>query len=264
MSGPDFSILIRTTGHRSELGAALDSVAAQTLEPERFEVVLINDGGPSIAGLAEDASRNFAIRLVELGSHRGKSGAINSGFERSRGRYICILDDDDLYYPSHLEVLQAAAERDPEARILFTDTDVALADESGERRIIGNQVWEFDRSELMMMRKAPISCSMCIRRDAWSAVGGFDEQFTRVLDDWDFYMRLSERFSFHRVPQTTARYTQPPSRKTFERFPSFEAGLGRIRRKLEGTTSTLRTEVALDSALDRFAATTPFRFASFR
>ncbi|MGA3149402.1 MAG: hypothetical protein ABSF33_18305, partial [Acidimicrobiales bacterium] len=79
----------------------------------------------------------------------------------------------------------------------------------------------------------------------------FDERFTRVLDDWDFYMRLSQQFPFHRVPQTTSRYTQPPSSKTFERFPSFEAGLGRIRRKLEGTTAALKSEVALDSALDR-------------
>ncbi|MGA3149804.1 MAG: glycosyltransferase family A protein, partial [Acidimicrobiales bacterium] len=181
MSVPDFSILIRTTGGRWQLATALGSVAAQTLEPERFEVVLINDGGPSIAELADSASRSFEMRLVELSAHVGKSGAINSGFERSRGRYICILDDDDVYYPSHLEVLFAAAQRHPDARILFTDTDVALADEQSGMRIIGNQVWEFDRSELMMMRKAPIACSMCIRRDAWSAVGGFDERFTRVL-----------------------------------------------------------------------------------
>ncbi len=248
---PDFSILIRTTGRRGEVAAALDSVAAQTLGPERFEVVLVNDGGPSIAEVADRAGGDLDIRLVELEANRGKSGAINSGFQRSRGRYLCILDDDDVYYPSHLEVLHAATERHPEARVLYTDTDVALADEQGRRRIIGNQTWEFDRSELVMMRKAPIACSMCIRRDAWSAVGGFDEQFTRVLDDWDFYMRLSQHFSFHRVPQTTSRYTQPPSGKTFERFPSFEAGLGRIRSKLEGTTAALKTEVGLDSALDR-------------
>jgi hypothetical protein len=248
---PVFSILIRTIGRSEELAAALDSVAAQTLAPERFEVVLVNDGGPSIVGLADAASRSFDLHLVEMEERRGKSEAINSGFERSRGRFICILDDDDLYYPSHLEVLQTAVGCHPDAPVLYTDTDVALADEGGQHRIIGNQIWEFDRSELLMMRKAPIACSMCIRRDAWSAVGGFDEQFTRVLDDWDFYMRLSEQFSFHRVPQTTSRYTQPPSSKTFRRFPSFEAGLDRIRHKLEGTTATLKTEVALDSALDR-------------
>ena len=251
MSIPDFSILIRTTGRRQELANALSSVSAQTLSRQFFEVVLINDGGPSVADLADNAQGTIDVKLVEHRAHLGKSGAINSGFEHSRGRYLCILDDDDLYYPTHLEVLQEALSRDPAALILYTDTDVALVDEDGTRRIIGNQAWEFDQSELMMMHRAPIACSMCIRRDAWSAVGGFDEQFTRVLDDWDFYMRLAQRNPFHRVPQTTTQYTQPTGNKTFERFPGFEAGLGRIRSKLAGSTTTLQAEFALDSALDR-------------
>jgi glycosyltransferase involved in cell wall biosynthesis len=250
MTTPQFSILMRTTGPSPHLRRALASVVAQTVGPELFEVVLINDGGPTVADLAAEAGSGIDVRLVEHRTRRGKSGAINSGFDQSRGRYLCILDDDDLYYPTHLEVLRDAAEQDPGVAILYTDTDLAL-DEHGVRRIIGNQSWEYEQSELMMMRGAPIACSMCIRRHAWAEAGGFDEQFSLVLDDWEFYMRLSLQHPFRRVPVTTSQYTQPPGSKAFQRFPAFEAGLALIGEKLGGYSTTLRTELALDTAVDR-------------
>jgi glycosyltransferase involved in cell wall biosynthesis len=250
MTTPQFSILMRTTGPSPQLRGALASVAAQTVGPELFEVVLINDGGPTVADLAAEAGSGIDVRLVEHRTRRGKSGAINSGFDRSRWRYLCILDDDDLYYPTHLEVLRDAAKQEPGAAVLYTDTDLAL-DEHGVRTIIGNQAWEYEQSELLMMRGAPIACSMCIRRDAWADAGGFDEHFSLVLDDWEFYMRLSLQHPFRRVPVTTSQYTQPPGSKAFQRFPAFESGLALIREKLGGHSTTLRTELALDTAVDR-------------
>jgi glycosyltransferase involved in cell wall biosynthesis len=250
MTTPQFSILMRTTGPSPQLRRALASVVEQTVGPELFEVVVINDGGPTVADLAAEAGAGIDVRLVEHRTRRGKSGAINSGFDRSRGRYLCILDDDDLYYPTHLEVLRDATGQDPGAAILYTDTDLAL-DEHGARRVIGNQSWEYEQSELMMMRGAPIACSMCIRRHAWAEAGGFDEQFSLVLDDWEFYMRLSLQHPFRRVPVTTSQYTQPPGSKAFQRFPAFAAGLALIREKLGGHSTTLPTELALDAAVDR-------------
>ncbi len=57
----------------------------------------------------------------------GKSAAINSGFEASSGQWICILDDDDLFYPNHLGVLEGAITSCPDASVLYTDTDIAVA-----------------------------------------------------------------------------------------------------------------------------------------
>ncbi len=101
------------------------------------------------------------------------------------------------------------------------------------------------------MRKAPIACSICIRRQAWSEVGGFDDHFSSVLDDWEFYMRLAQRFTFHHVNVTTSQYTQPPGNKAFERFFAFEAGIDRMRTTLSGTSGALSTESGLDEAMDR-------------
>ncbi len=250
MTALAFSVLTRTTGRRTELARALESVRAQTFSHDCFELVLVNDGGPSVADLAADAREHFTVELLEHPASIGKSAAINSGFDLSRGRHVCILDDDDVYYSAHLEILRAAIEETPDVPVLYTDTDIAVVD-GGTRHVIGTQSWEFDRGELMMLRRAPVTCSVCVRREAWSAVEGFDDHFSSVLDDWDFYMRLSARFAFRRVPRTTSQYTQPSGNKSFERFLAFEAGIGRIRAGLGGTTTELKTGAALDEAMDR-------------
>lgn len=250
-SGPTFSILMRTTGRVSDVSTALASVVAQTVDHGAFEVVVVNDGGPTVAEAVDGVGGSVAVRLVELAENVGKSEAINVGFRHARGRYLCILDDDDAYLPEHLAVLREWVTNRPEAAILYTDTEIVLATPAGRRDPIGTHRWEFNPAELFMMRGAPIACSICIRRDAWSLVGGFDGELARVLDDWDFYMRLCQHFDFVHVPTTTSQYTQPGANKAFLRFPSFEAGLRRIRGKMSGFKVPMDAALALDVALDK-------------
>src|ERR1700722_3741601 len=246
-----FSVLMRTTGRVSEVTAALASVVAQTLDHGEFEVVVVNDGGPTVAEAVDRVADRIAIRLVELTENVGKSEAINEGFRHARGRYLCILDDDDAYLPEHLAVLLDWLTNRPGDAILYTDTEIVLAGPAGQRDVIGIHRWEFNPAELFMMRGAPIACSICIRRDAWSLVDGFDGELARVLDDWDFYMRLCRHFDFVHVPSTTSQYTQPGANKAFLRFPSFEAGLLRMRGKFSGFAVSMDASLALDVALDK-------------
>ena len=250
-SAPVFSILMRTTGRAADVATALASVVAQTADRAQFEVVLINDGGPSVADSVAGVADVLAVQLVELTDHVGKSEAINEGFRRARGRYLCILDDDDVYLPNHLAVLLGQVTERPDTPILYTDTEIVLTPRMAGERSSGPIVGSSAPAELLMMRGAPIACSICIRRDAWSMVDGFDRELIRVLDDWDFYMRLSRHFDFVHVPVVTSQYTQPPGNKAFLRFPSFEAGLQRMREKLGGYTVPLDAALALDVALDK-------------
>ena len=115
-SAPVFSVLMRTTGRGSDLAQALASVVAQTADRATFEVVVINDGGPSVAESVAVVADVVAVQLIELTDHVGKSEAINEGFRRSRGRYLCILDDDDAYFPDHLAVLLGQVTDGPDTR----------------------------------------------------------------------------------------------------------------------------------------------------
>src|SRR5688572_12393524 len=74
---------------------ALDSVLAQTSRD--FELIVVDDGStdetPEV--LSSYAGRATLVRQP----NGGPAAARNKGFGLARGRYVCIIDSDDLWFP---------------------------------------------------------------------------------------------------------------------------------------------------------------------
>ena len=80
------------------IGAALDSVRAQTFTD--YEIIVVNDGCPDTAAL-EQVLGPYLDRIVYLKQeNRGLAGARNTAIHASRGRYLALLDADDLWEPT--------------------------------------------------------------------------------------------------------------------------------------------------------------------
>ena len=82
---------------------AIESVFAQTIQPA--EIVVVDDGsgddGPEIVMALPQAEKITLLRK----SNGGQSSARNFGVKSSKSSLIAFLDQDDLWYPRHLEVL---------------------------------------------------------------------------------------------------------------------------------------------------------------
>ncbi len=99
------------------IGSALKTVLAQTLRD--IEVIVVDDASTDrsveiVMGLARQDPR---IRLVTSAVNAGAAAARNIGLEQARGRWIAIVDSDDLIHPERLERLLRLAEAE--------DTDIA-------------------------------------------------------------------------------------------------------------------------------------------
>lgn len=113
MSFSGVSVIVPFFNAAATLGATLDSLVAQSY-PD-WEAVLIDDGsqdaGPALAQARVASDPRF--RLVRVGSRQGVAHARNLGMAVARGRYIALLDADDIWLPGKLAaqvpVLQAGA-----------------------------------------------------------------------------------------------------------------------------------------------------------
>ena len=85
------------------------SVLAQSHED--FELLVVDDG-------SEDGTRDIVlraarsdsrIRLIACGCNGGPGAARNRGFDEASGRWLALVDADDLVEPDHLESLLKAA-----------------------------------------------------------------------------------------------------------------------------------------------------------
>ena len=106
---PLVSVVIPAFQAQASLPAALASIAASGLPPERIEVVLAPDDGQRYSDLPE-----HGLRLVRCAHHHiatGAGPARNRAIARAHGGYIAFLDADDTWAPGYLAALLPLAQR---------------------------------------------------------------------------------------------------------------------------------------------------------
>lgn len=134
-AAPFFSIIITTYNRPDKLQDAIASVLEQDFTD--FEVVIVNDGsGKSYAELEEYIKGKAQIRYFYK-KNEERSVARNFGIEKARGRWICFLDDDDIYLPGHLSFRYAAIRQDPSEAVFYYSPCIhRMADGSKRKDVI--------------------------------------------------------------------------------------------------------------------------------
>jgi glycosyltransferase involved in cell wall biosynthesis len=110
--GPGASVVIPSFRGAAALEPTLAALAAQTLAPDRFEVVVVVNGPAALEREPFEALRarwpDHRMRLV-LTETAGASLAWNIGVQASRMEWLTFVDDDDTTSPRFLEALLGAA-----------------------------------------------------------------------------------------------------------------------------------------------------------
>lgn len=110
---PLLSIVIPICNAGQWLPACLESVARQTLKPDLFEVILVDDGSADgSAAICQDFCRRYSnFRLVEMPEHaQGGTGILsNAGIDEAAGDFVGFVSSDDCIEPETFEILLAKA-----------------------------------------------------------------------------------------------------------------------------------------------------------
>jgi glycosyltransferase involved in cell wall biosynthesis len=96
----DHSVIIPTYNHAEFLPETLNSVLPIS---KNSEIIVVNDGSTdNTATILAGFSGHRNIRLIEQ-VNKGAHAALNVGMSLAEGRYISILNDDDVFYENHLD-----------------------------------------------------------------------------------------------------------------------------------------------------------------
>jgi glycosyltransferase involved in cell wall biosynthesis len=101
---PTFSIVIPTYNRANLLCKAIESVIAQTFAD--WELLVVDDGSTDNTKelVLLYASKDQRIKYIYQ-KNAERSAARNNGISHAAGKYICFLDSDDYYLPTHLSAL---------------------------------------------------------------------------------------------------------------------------------------------------------------
>ncbi len=205
MSGtrPTVSVIMATYNGARTIAASVRSILTQTFGP--LELIVADDGSTDdtlriLGGIEDD-------RLVVLRNDRnfGVVASRNRCMAQARGRYVAMLDHDDLSMPTRLARQVAYLDANPGTVLLGT---AARTLEDGALRSMGTP--EHTTPELiawLLHLANPLVCSsVMFRADAVHKLGVFMRKEFTYADDYDFYHRIAALGAVARLDEPLTIY----------------------------------------------------------
>lgn len=110
------SVVMLTYKRADVLPRAIESVLAQTYTD--FEFIILNDGSPDNTDGVVMAYKAPRIRYYKNAENKGIAYSRNRAASLARGKYIMIMDDDDISLPERMQKQVEYLETHPEIAIL--------------------------------------------------------------------------------------------------------------------------------------------------
>ncbi len=189
---------------------AIRSVFTQTVLPDEF--IVVDDGstdhGPEIV---EKLAQERSITLLRK-PNGGQSAARNLGVACSRSTLIALLDQDDRWYPNHLEALRRAFAQQDGMTLGWAYSDFDDIDSDGlmvDRMYASTPLLENPKRHLGALLSQGViiqPSATLISRAAFDDVGGFDERLCGYEDD-DLFLRIFRAgYDNAYIPSSTSQW----------------------------------------------------------
>lgn len=220
---PALSVLLPVFNNAQYLGAALDSVCAQTFRD--WELLIVDDH-------SSDASRNIAeefaqrdARLKVIGNARtkGVAGALNTGLDAARGAFIARMDADDLCLPTRFAEQLAFLEKHPELSMCGT----AVQTIGAEKRA---RYYPTDAQKLraFTLFNCPFAHPTVLWRRAWFEREQLRYDETAYPEDYELWSRVVTQFPAANLARVLLHYRVHATSSTGVGWQRMDAQAARI------------------------------------
>lgn len=196
------SVIMPVYNGETYLREALDSILGQTYTD--FEFIIIDDASDDGTAALLDTYTDKRIVRLRNEKNRGNYPSRNSGLACAKGKYVCVMDADDIAYPERFQKQWDYLESHPHllavgSRFRFSDSylrPIPLTSE--EIRLY------------LLEENCFLHSSLMIRTSALKRLGGYREEFVYSAD-YDLMCRLSLLGDIENMPDLLMTYRWHPS-----------------------------------------------------
>lgn len=221
---PALSVVVCAYNEQDRIASCLDSLGR--CDYPGLEVIVCDDGSRDAT---LEIARRYPYRVLAL-EHGGLGRARNAGLAAATGEIVAYLDGDAQCHPCWPYHLALAFEP---GVVAAGGPNLPVADAGFAERVVAacpggpmNVLLSDDRAEHIP------GCNMAIRRDALSAVGGFDEAFVSAGDDVDVCWKLLDRGG--QIAFAPAAQVRHHRRASFSDYLRQQYNYGRSERMVAG------------------------------
>ena len=195
MSAVFYSFIVPVFNRPDELAELLGSLAQ--LNPERFEVVVVEDGSDILSDEVVSAFRGRLSIQYHQGERMGPARARNKGMSLATGEWFIFVDSDCLVPPEYLDLIDRSLEESPVDA--FGGPDRAAPGFNATQQAISYAMTSFFTTggirggRRQVDRFYPRSFNMGVSRRVFEETGGFPITRMHPGEDMVFSIELVRR-----------------------------------------------------------------------
>jgi glycosyltransferase involved in cell wall biosynthesis len=178
---------------------------------KNYEIILV-DGGSTDDTLAicEKYRNHFSVFISE--KDRSQSDAINKGIRLVTGDIWAWQNADDVYKPSAFSrMVEICRDLDlNKCGMIYGSVDYISADDAV---LYNKEAWQYDADKLRRGRFNPMQPSVFFSKAVIDRVGLVNESLNFVMD-YDYFVRISQKFDILSVADTFGQFRVHTSSKT--------------------------------------------------
>jgi len=236
MEKPLVTVLVTAYNSRY-LTETIRSVDSQKYSP--LELVVIDDGSNPPLKDTLPRMKDHELRYFFI-EHKGFPHGLIRGMKEAKGKYVAILDHDDILTENSILSRANALENNPNAA--FAYGDVVYINSSGKEYGRNNFKQYDDKNEfikdVLLKPFGPIThTTVMFKKECIDAVGGYDEKNKRLFDT-DLILKLAQRYSMIKLNEDVIKYRT----HNFNASKSFEHKIKSIPYKLEAIDKYLKSD----------------------
>jgi len=228
INNPVVTILTPMYNASLYLDDCIQSVKSQTYH--NWELLLIDDGSTddSLKKALNWAERDSRIKVLFHNGNvnKGVSATRNLGIREAKGKYIALLDSDDMWLPEKLEKQISILERDPELVLIYCKA--LTVDQDGVELGKSKNVYNFphvcgagpigrfdDALELSISSQLWIPClAAIIKANELREIKGFDETLSSQIEDSLMFTVICSKGPIYFINEILCKYRVHPQSYT--------------------------------------------------
>ncbi len=181
------------------LKESIDSVLNQTFKD--FELLIINDGSTDNSVDIINSYSDSRIRLLHNYKNEGLIFTRNRSVKEARGKYLAILDCDDIALPNRLQLQYDYLQNNP--NIALCGGYAQYIDHEGKNLNVLTLPLDNLQMEMLFLNVF-INSSLMIRTEAIKKVGGYSKY--KGAGDFDLSLRIAEHYKVANLDKVLVKY----------------------------------------------------------
>lgn len=183
------------------------SVLNQTYKNIEYIVI---DGGSTDDSLHIIKKYEDRIKYWISEKDEGQADAINKGFAKAEGDYVCWINSDDILYPDFIERRVREFNQNPDCDLIYGDVDQGV----DRNRAFLRKGRQTDYADIVRTCNIPIPQQSAMwRKSVFQTIGGLNVSL-HVLLDFDYFFRISKHFKIKYIPGAVAFFRNHPNSKS--------------------------------------------------